>query len=63
MDLRDQALEKLADQLRAYQGLGPDAVAVLQREHAAMSAEKVGVEGMVRCSLNTSQQALMKMPI
>ncbi|GAB4815074.1 hypothetical protein N2152v2_002120 [Parachlorella kessleri] len=44
VDLRDQALEKLAEQLRAYQGLGPDAVAVMQREHAVMSAEKGTLE-------------------
>lgn len=42
VDLRERAIESLAAQLKGYQGVGPEAVAALQREHAALSADKVG---------------------
>lgn len=34
-------MESLAAQLKGYQGVGPEAVAALQREHAALLADKV----------------------
>ncbi len=34
-------METLAAQLKGYQGVGPEAVAALQREHTALVADKV----------------------